>query len=142
MATKPSATIPVEILDELKTEWLPQLRALRERRKSTVHLMMAAICVPLLFAVAIAALIIWEFTTSGKLQLGLAGICTMVLGIPGIAFVHLGKLQRCNDSLISVELFVHLRDRAGLINTLSKVECLGGLEGILHDAERLISAAR
>jgi hypothetical protein len=104
--------------------------------------MVAGICIPLVFVAGLAGLLLWEYAHSGDIALEIAVVGTLLLGIPAVVFVNLGRLQRCNDMLVLVELFVHLRDRAGLVKALSSIECLGGLEAILNDAERFITTIR
>lgn len=131
-----------EVVKDLRAYWVPQLREIRQRRQFMIRLMVFLLFVPILFSAALAGYLIYEAVANENVLIELAAILLLILGVPAFSFVYIGKLQQCNDSLVQIELFVHLRDRLGLINALSKIECLGGLKEILDDAGRIIGLAK
>ena len=68
-------------------------------------------------------------------QSALSGI---LCGVSAFTFRYLGKLQECNDILVSVELFVHLGDKNALINALPLLSCLGKFKQVLEHVKQLI----
>lgn len=134
----PNDAIPDEIVRDLQALWVPQLRALIERRKWAIRFLRAAVCIPLFLGVAAVAVAL-----AGKGNLfNLLIFCVVALAIPAAVCNFLGKLSSCNDSLVVVEAYIYLRDRNGFIKALSKVECLGGLRGFVDDAIRITSSVR
>lgn len=133
--------IPAEAAKHLQEKWIPRLRDLKKEREFTCRVMQIVLIACLVFAFGLALLMVRETLNAGGLNLALAWLLLIFLGVPALCFVWLGKLQSCNDVLVLIEGFIYLQDRRGLVASFEKIECLGAMKGILDDAKRLIKHA-
>jgi hypothetical protein len=118
----------------LTEQWLPRVRALRDQRKPITLVMMAIILVP----VAVMLPIVVYLTVNNQLDILKAGVCGLVLGLPAIAFVYLGRLQSCNDVIVIIEFSVYLGDRDQIIKAISNIACFGKMQDLLRDIKPLL----
>jgi hypothetical protein len=84
---------------------------------------------PLLLATAV---LLRAIISPDYISWTLGFITTSLLGLASICFVYLGKLQACNDHLVTLELAVRARDYGLLLEVMmSSVRCMGNLSSLL-----------
>lgn len=130
--------VPGQLDDETKRllieQWLPHVRALRDQRRPYITMMLALIILP----VVIALLITGYMLLTNQLNFRGLGGSGLILGVSAIAFVYLGKLQSCNDTIIIIEGVVMLGDRDQIIKSISMITCLGKMQDLLREIRPLV----
>jgi hypothetical protein len=131
------AILSAKTARNLQAHWIPQLRHLRQAREKTIKL-----CEVLLGGATIIAFFLfiafaYIYLSNGKFPLELAPFFFIPIGIFVFAAVFLCRIQSCNDAIVKIECFVHLRDSDGLINALSEITCLAKLRELIDDFSRI-----
>ena len=96
--------IQPDTLKRLIDYWLPELHAVRDRRRGMRRLMIFLFSLPLALALAgaIAAYL------KGSVSLTEGGALMFISSWAAVSFVYLGKLQACDDAVYEISLTVYL----------------------------------
>jgi hypothetical protein len=116
-------------------EWLPGVRDLKRQRRPIFWIMLCVILVPLALAIG---LLLSRILGKTEIDLATGAICALLLGVSSIAFVYLGRLQRCNDIISIIELAVFVGDKDNIFVSVSNVSCFGKMQGLIKDMAPII----
>lgn len=107
----------------LEEQWLPEIRAIPERRRPMKRLLMAIAIGPLAFVIVWVCFLLMSGT---DFHLKQGAVLTSMVGLSVGSIVFLGKLQSCDDQIPQIALAVGLNDEQMLRNSISQLGCYSG----------------
>lgn len=126
--------IQPDTLKRLIDHWLPELHAVRDRRRGIRRLMIFLFSLPLglTLAGAIAAYV------KGSVSLTDGGALMFLSGWAAVAFVYLGKLQACDDVVHEISLTVYLGFIEPMLGAVRKLSCYSKFRGVIADVRNIL----
>jgi hypothetical protein len=97
--------------------------------------MISVLLTPFLFLCIFVVVLIFDHK---KLDFGRGSVGAMLLLLSALCFTYLGKLQECQDIVLSIELAVIAGDTELLYKAIARLTCYGAFRSILADARRLL----
>lgn len=124
-----------ETRDMLVEQWLPELLAVRDRRRGIRRAMVASFVTPL---VLIVAGIVWSVARGDPISLFEGSAFVLLSGWSAVSFKYLGKLQACDDALTEISLTVRLGFVEPMLKAIPKLSCYSQFEGVIADVRNIL----